>query len=252
MEDYTILERDNPAAVKKPKFSLAGWFLLLVLALECALVYWRCGVDRPENAIIELLERYHRLPEAAFGQMVETTMGKDCPLAVVYKGRYIILHWKQMDGAIIFAKNVVVDGDRATVTIGTEKGDYSWAECILMRWFGIKVRRHNEASGLEDQVYELAKVNGKWVPVVTEADFARTCAFTKEKLAAAAQQYRMTRMFREGSNPTPTSVDDLCSAKLLRRGEKCPSGGTYSFEAIPDGKYAHEQCRCAVKCSKHQ
>ena len=258
MEDYTTFEQDNPAAVKKPKFSVMRCFALLVFVLASAFAYWRYGVDRPENVIIELLERYHNLPEAAFEQMVETSMGKNCPLVVVYKGHYMPLAWERMNDAIIFAKDVVVDGDRATVTIGTTKGDYSWADRILMRWFGIEARcPKGGASGLIDQYYELAKVNGKWVPVVTEADFARVCAFNKKKLAAAAQQYRMRHLFEPKTMgkeeiPPPKSVAELRAAKLLYREVKCPSGGTYSFEAIPDGEFAHEQYRCAVKCSKHQ
>ena len=227
MEDYTTFEQDNPAAVKKPKFSVMRCFALLVFVLASAFAYWRYGVDRPENVIIELLERYHNLPEAAFEQMVETSMGKNCPLVVVYKGHYMPLAWERMNDA-------------------------------MMRWFGIEARcPKGGASGLIDQYYELAKVNGKWVPVVTEADFARVCAFNKKKLAAAAQQYRMRHLFEPKTMgkeeiPPPKSVAELRAAKLLYREVKCPSGGTYSFEAIPDGEFADEQYRCAVKCSKHQ
>ena len=252
MEDYTILEQDNPAAVKKPKFSVKRCFVLLVFVLACAFAYWRYGVDRPENVIIELLERYHNAPpESAFQQTAETTMGKDCPMAGVYKGQYVA--WSRMDGAIIFAKDVTVDGNRATVTIGTTKGDYSWADCILMRWFGIEARcPDGGASGLVDQIYEVEKVNGKWIPVVAEADFARVCAMQKEWLAAAAQHYRLERMpMKKEENLPPKSVEELYSLKILKHDVKCPSGGTYSFEAIPDGEFAHEQYRCAVKCSKH-
>jgi len=258
MEDYTILEQDNPAAVKKPKFSVMRCFALLVFVLASAFAYWRYGIDRPENVIIELLERYHSFPEAAFEQMGETNMAKDCPLAVGDKCQYMPLALEQMNGAVIFAKDVVVDGDRATVTIGTTKGDYSWADRILMRWFSIEARcPKGGASGLTDQYYELAKVNGKWVPVVTEADFARVCAMQKQRLAVAAQQYRMRHLFEpktmeKEDNLPPKSVEELRATKLLNREVKCPSGGTYSFEAIPDGKFAHEQYRCVVKCSKHQ
>ena len=254
MEDYTTFEQVNPAAVKKPKFSVMRCFALLVFVLASAFAYWRYGVDRPENVIIELLERYHNLPEAAFEQMVETNVGKNCPMIVVYKGHYRPLAWEQMNDAIIFAKDVVVDGDRATVTIGTTKGDYSWADRILMRWFGIEARcPKGGASGLIDQYYELAKVNGKWVPVVTEADFARVCAFNKKMLAAAAQHYRMERMpMEKEENLPPSGVEELYTSKILKREVKCPSGGTYSFEAIPDGEFAHEQYRCTVKCSMHQ
>ena len=254
MEDYTTLEQDNPAVVKKPKFSVMRCFALLVFVLASAFAYWRYGVDRPENVIIELLERYHNLPEAAFEQMVETSMGKNCPLVVVYKGHYMPLAWERMNDAIIFAKDVAVDGDRATVTIGTMKGAYSRVDCILMRWFGIEGRcPKGGASGLRDQVYELAKVNGKWVPVVTEADFARVCGMQKQTLAFAAQRYRMERMpMEKEENLPPKSVEELRATKLLNREVKCPSGGTYSFEAIPDGEFAHEQYRCTVKCSMHQ
>ena len=254
MKDYTILEQDNATSVKKTKFSVMRCFSLLVFALTSAFAYWRYGIDRPENVIIELLERYHSFPEAAFEQMVETNMGKNCPLAVVYKGQYMPLALEQMNGAVIFAKEVVVDGDRATATIRTTKGDYSWVDCILMRWFGIEARcPKGGASGLRDQVYELAKVNGKWVPVVTEADFARVCGMQKQTLAGAAQRYRMERMFmKKEENLPPRSVEELYTSKILKREVKCPSGGTYSFEAIPDGEFAHEQYRCTVKCSMHQ
>ena len=97
MKDYTILEQDNATSVKKTKFSVMRCFTLLVFVLASAFAYWRYGVDRPENVIIELLERYHKLPEAAFEQMVETTMGTNCPLVVVYKGRYRALAWEQID-----------------------------------------------------------------------------------------------------------------------------------------------------------
>ena len=247
MKDYTILEQDNATSVKKTKFSVMRCFTLLVFVLASAFAYWRYGVDRPENVIIELLERYHKLPEAAFEQMVETTMGTNCPLVVVYKGRYRALAWEQMNDAIIFAKDVTVYGDRALITIGTTKGAYSWADCILMRWFGIEARcPKGGASGLVDQIYEVAKVNGKWIPVVSEVDFARACKIQKRILSAASQQYQMSM-----NNP-PKSVKELYSTKILKHELKCPSGGTYSFEAIPDGKYADEQCRCAVKCSMHQ
>lgn len=254
MKDYTILEQDNATSVKKTKFSVMRFFSLLVFVLASAFAYWRYGIDRPENVIIELLERYHSFPEAAFEQMVETNMGKNCPLAVVNKGQYMPLALEQMNGAVIFAKEVVVDGDRATATIRTTKGDYSWVDCILMRWFGIEARcPKGGASGLRDQVYELAKVNGKWVPVVTEADFARVCGMQKQTLAGAAQRYRTERMFmKKEENLPPRSVEELYTSKILKREVKCPSGGTYSFEAIPDGEFAHEQYRCTVKCSMHQ
>lgn len=258
MKDYTILEQDNATSVKKTKFSVMRCFSLLVFVLASAFAYWRYGIDRPENVIIELLERYHSFPEAAFEQMVETNMGKNCPLAVVYKGHYMPLALEQMNDAIIFAKDVVIDGDRATVTIGTKKGAYSRVDWILMRWFGIEARcPKGGASGLIDQYYELAKVNGKWVPVVTEADFARVCAMQKQRLAVAAQQYRMRHLFEpktmeKEENLPPKSVEELRATKLLNREVKCPSGGTYSFEAIPDGEFAHEQYRCTVKCSMHQ
>ena len=79
----------------------------------------------------------------------------------------------------------------------------------------------------------------------------------QKKLAAAAQQYRMRHLFEPKTMgkeeiPPPKSVAELRAAKLLYREVKCPSGGTYSFEAIPDGEFADEQYRCAVKCSKHQ
>ena len=254
MKDYTILEQDNATSVKKTKFSVMRCFSLLVFVLASAFAYWRYGIDRPENVIIELLERYHSFPEAAFEQMVETNMGKNCPLAVVYKGHYMPLALEQMNDAIIFAKDVVIDGDRATVTIGTKKGAYSRVDWILMRWFGIEaICPKGGASGLIDQYYELAKVNGKWVPVVYEADFARVCAFNKKMLAAAAQHYRMERMpMEKEENLPPSGVEELYTSKLLKREVKCPSGGTYSFEAIPDGEFAHEQYRCTVKCSMHQ
>ena len=247
MEDYTLDANECPGAVKKPGFSVKRCLLLLVLVLAGAFAYWRYGVDRPEDVIIDLLERYHNSSSAAeFGkQTIETTIGKVSPLLVIdSEHNWPLSRHEGTQGAVVFARYVVVEGDKATVTVSATKGEYPLVDRLAMRWFGLKGRiPKGGASFNADQVYHVVKVNGKWVPEVTDADIERVCVHSRRILAAAAEQYRMLAEKR-----VPKSVQEMREKKLLKAEPKCPAGGTYSIEADPDpSKYT-----CTVKCSKHR
>jgi len=253
MVDYTLDANECPGAVKRPGFSVKRCLLLLLIVLAGAFAYWRYGIDRPENVIIELLERYHNSSsdEEFLRQPIETTMGTVSPLMVVdVDENWSFRRYPGTQGAIVFAREVVVDGDKATVTVCTTKGEYPLWDRLAMRWFGIKGRvPKGGASSHDNQVYHVAKVNGKWLPVVTDADVERVCARSRHALAVAAEQWRMVKGVRTTGDKLVETPDikQVLSANLLRFEPKCPDGGTYSIEADPDpSKYT-----CTVKCSKH-
>lgn len=254
MEDYTLDANECPGAVKKPGFSVKRCLLLLVLVLAGAFAYWRYGVDRPENVIIDLLERYHNSSSAAeFGkQTIETTIGKVSPLLVIdSEHNWPLSRHEGTQGAVVFARYVVVEGDKATVTVSATKGEYPLVDRLAMRWFGLKGRiPKGGASFNADQVYHVVKVNGKWVPEVTDADIERVCVHSRRILAAAAEQYRMTKGFpaKKFERVEAPDIKAILAENLLKAEPKCPAGGTYSIEADPDpSKYT-----CTVKCSKHR
>ena len=253
MADYTLDANECPGAVKKPGFSVKRCLLLLFVVLAGAFAYWRYGIDRPENVIIELLERYHNSSsdEEFLRQPIETTMGTVSPLMVVdVYSQWSLRRVRGSQGAIVFAKSVIVDGDKATVIVCATKGAYSLPDRLAMRWLGIEGRvPKGGADSWNNQVYHVAKVNGKWLPVVTDADVERVCARSRLVLAAAAEQWRMVRgVRRKQGEPVETpDIKKVLAENLLKFEPKCPDGGTYSIEADPDpSKYT-----CTVKCSKH-
>lgn len=239
MEDFTLSENDNPAAVKKAGGKFRSCLLWVVLVPLLAFAYWRYGINRPEDPVLALLDRYHNLEDAElvafFHSTVDTTIGEVSPAV-------FDLIRSRLKGVVVFAKKVRVDGDQAWVTVAGHQGNFALWQRLLMRWFGFDYIRCPEGgmSSLRDQTFKVAKSKGKWKLAVTAEDFERACAANRRILMAAVEQYEIIER-----GDKPSNIQQLREAGFFHVEPKCYAGGVYTLEPV-------ETClRVQAKCSLH-